>query len=147
MRLSNQASRKFKYERHQYLFLTSACISIYIASSKNGTQIVMNNQISRVNCLKRFRDAWNWCPTNMALRGFYRSGGSEDLGWLEEGVCCKPDDAAQLGDCYYEDIGLTFDNAYATARCHKQFYCISGIRTSACGGIQCIEELHCCKFL
>ncbi|XP_028408046.1 neurogenic locus notch homolog protein 1-like [Dendronephthya gigantea] len=92
-------------------------------------------------------DAWNWCPANMAVRGFYRAGGTQDLGYIEEGVCCKPDDAAQLGDCYYEDITLTFDNPHSTVRCQKQFYYIHGIRTSACQEITCIEELQCCRFL
>ena len=80
----------------------------------------------------------------MLLRGFYRNGGSNDLGYIEEGVCCHVPGSTHT-DCYHQDVGLSFDHNWATASCNRPLYFIHGIRTSNCHDLGCIEELYCCK--
>ena len=83
----------------------------------------------------------------MLLRGFYRNGGSNDLGYIEEGVCCKAAESTGIADCYYQDFGLSFDHNWAFASCNRPLYFVNGIRTSHCTNLNCIEEFYCCKMV
>ena len=91
-------------------------------------------------------DSWSHCPSGYLLRGFWRNSGSNDLGYIEEGVCCRP--AAfpiKPMSCYYEDVTLVFDPHWATAKCQRPLHYIHGIRTSHGTEIQRIEEFLCCQ--
>ena len=82
----------------------------------------------------------------MLLRGFWRQDGSQDLGYIEEGRCCKPAGPTYLTDCYYEDITLLFDEQWAQVSFQRPLYFIYGIRTSEGEELRNMEGLHCCKF-
>ena len=91
-----------------------------------------------------FRFAWNSCPDGYFVSGFMRGDGN-NLGSLEEGVCCKPPSAPnQWGDCYIEDITNSFDVDWATVGCQRSLYYIVAIYTHECDQISCMEELKCC---
>lgn len=115
-----------------------------VTSSMIHSWLVVENVLC---LLKYFRDSWSYCPDGHLLRGFLRSSGSQNLGYLEEGVCCKPPGApvAQWDHCYYEDISASFDEPWATASCQQPLHFIQGIRTSEGDKIINMEELYCCK--
>ena len=73
-------------------------------------------------------------------------GDGDNLGSLEEGVCCKPPSAPNhWGDCYIEDITSSFDEPWAKVGCQKQLYYIVAIETHECDPITCMEQLKCCR--
>ncbi|CAB4009653.1 neurogenic locus Notch -like [Paramuricea clavata] len=92
------------------------------------------------------KHSWSLCPNGYLLRGFMRQSGSQDLGYIEEGVCCKPPGSpVNWANCYHEDISVSFDEPWATASCQQPLHFIQAIKTSEGERLINIEELYCCK--
>ena len=87
---------------------------------------------------------WSSCPDGHYLSGIFKTGADQWLHNIEEGKCCKPKGHPQSwGQCYDEDVTLSFDNR-GWSGCNTDFYLV-GLYRSVCNRLYCIETFKCCK--
>ncbi|XP_028410773.1 uncharacterized protein LOC114533454 [Dendronephthya gigantea] len=89
-------------------------------------------------------NVWAKCPRGYFLRGFTISM-AVGLSHIEEAKCCHPQTHPnEYGDCYEEDVSISFDNK-GWSECKRQGYYMAGFYKGTCDGINCIEKFYCCQ--
>ena len=61
--------------------------------------------------------------------------------------CCHPTDhPSSYGDCYDEDVAISFNNK-GWSECQENGYYMTGFYKSNCQDLNCIDKFKCCKHL